>query len=331
MTEPDRPPEPRSSRSRLAVVGGVAAAVGITLLAVGSTSGGVLPRTIVLLVLLGGIAILLTVAVQTVLSGWGVRAPAQDRPERRRAFAVRLVVLGFAMVPVSLLIAVAAGNPTGAADFMIPAAIAIVLAFAVGFFGRFFVPAAVFAALLTLLALAANELVLRHPESFETFVPAVWMLLGSALAAVAAVVGTVQRRRHTLAPARSVHRVIVGAGMVLLIAGSAVSWGTSGASRVPEGRAKGALIVAMHDSEFDPDELTVARGKVARFYLRNSDSEAHTFTIDALALDEYVGPRGDRLVSVEIPADVGARTLALSCAVTGHENMDGTIVVREVR
>jgi hypothetical protein len=43
-------------------------------------------------------------------------------------------------------------------------------------------------------------------------------------------------------------------------------------------------------------------------------------------VDEYIGPRAERLITIRVTAP--ERRYELYCAVTGHEDMTGTIVVR---
>jgi hypothetical protein len=253
--------------------------------------------------------------------------PVQDRGERRRAFFFRLLLLGLAMVLVSLLISVLAGNLSAAKFFAVPVVISVAVAIAVWLSGRFFLGAMILGLLLLFFAFAAFELELQHPESFANFVPALWLALGCAIAFGAAVVALIQRRRRTLRPATPLQRRLVVLGLALLVAGSAVSWFVSGASRVTAARAKGAPVVEMNDNKFLPNALDVRQGERARFYLVNKDSEPHTFTVDDIALDEYIGPLGERLVSFKVPPATRNDTLALTCVVSGHEDMDGTISV----
>ncbi len=253
--------------------------------------------------------------------------PSQDRGERRRSFYLRLLLLGLAVAPLSLAIAVVAGSFEAAAMFIPPTVFAVALAVAVWLSGRFFLGAMILGALLLLFAVASSELELRHPESFGNFVPALWMTVGFAVAASAAALALIQRRRGTLRPATAVQKLLVGLGVALLVAGSAVSWFVSGASRVTAAKAKGAPVVTMDDNEFIPKDFEAQPGEVARFYLVNGDSEPHTFTVDDLALDEYIAPRGQRLVSFEVPSWEAGEELELVCVVSGHEEMDGTIRV----
>jgi hypothetical protein len=252
---------------------------------------------------------------------------SQSRDERRRSWAARLVAIGFGMILAAVLIAVAAGSTTFASNFVVPAGIGLLLAVVVTVFGRFFVPAAIFGAMLVLFAFVSVQLEIRHPESFETFVPALWLAIGALSAFVGAVIGIMQKARSTLRRPSRTQRLALGAGIAVLVLGSAASWSVSGASRVTRGQAKGALIVSMADNRFSPNKLSAPAGESARFYLRNDDDEAHTFTIDDIALDEYIGPRGSRLVSFTVPESMRGETLLLTCAVTGHEDMDGTVDV----
>lgn len=321
--------EQQGKRRSAAAWSAIAGLVLVVLGAVGGSAGGLplaglgLPIGVVLLI------VAFVLALRRRGEATPSTQPAQDRGERRSSFCLRLLLLGLAMVPIALVIAVVSGNLQGAGPVIPTAVIAVGLAVGVWVSGRFFLGTMIIGALLLLMAFASSTLELRHPESFGSFVPALWVTLGYAVAASASAFAFIQRRQRTLRPATTVQKRLVGVGLALLVAGSAVSWFVSGASRVTAAKAKGAPVVTMNDNEFIPKDFEVQPGEVARFYLVNDDSEPHTFTVDDLELDEYIAPRGQRLVSFEVPSSMRDETLALTCVVSGHEDMDGTIRVSD--
>ena len=78
--------------------------------------------------------------------------------------------------------------------------------------------------------------------------------------------------------------------------------------------------------------MRLAEGRAACSSSGTTDSYAHTFTIDDLEIDEYVPPQSDKLITfdIDVPSNsdgAAKRRFVLSCSVTGHEEMVGTVVV----
>jgi plastocyanin len=247
----------------------------------------------------------------------------QSRGERRRAFSVRLLVVGMLLFPLSIAIAGAAGNTPHVLGYLGPAILAALVAVLVVVTGRLFVPTLVVALLMLLLFGLFGIGDLAHPESFADFAPALWRTVGLATAVVAAAIATRQRRSGTLRRATRRERRTVGIGALALIAVTVGAFVFESASRTTIARADGAVVVNTLEDSFDPETIGVRPGR-QRFLIRNDDAYAHTFTIDDLAVDEYVAPRRDRFVTVTFPRN---GRFVLSCAVTGHEDMTGRIVV----
>jgi plastocyanin len=88
----------------------------------------------------------------------------------------------------------------------------------------------------------------------------------------------------------------------------------------------GALVVETSGDEFNPSDLTLEPGR-NQVLVVNRDSYAHTFGSDVLGIDQYVGPRADRLITVEVPDEPGR--YELYCSVTGHEDMTGTVEIKD--
>lgn len=253
------------------------------------------------------------------------RPPKQTRTERRRAFAVRLLVAGLVLFTLSPIVAGATGNGTGAFAFAAPGMIALVVAVLVAVTGRLFVPALVVGVLLFLISSFASLNELGHPESFSDFVPALLRLVGSATAVAAGVGSLVQSRRRTLRPATDRQRTLVRVGAVALLLVPLASFVVTGTARTTIERADGAIVVDTSGDEFTPAALHVEPGRI-RFLVRNDDAYAHTFSVDELEVDEYIGPRSDRFVAITVEA---AGRYDLYCAINGHEGMTGTVVVTQ--
>ena len=250
--------------------------------------------------------------------------PVQGRGERRHAFFVRLLVAGLLLFPASLAIAGAAGNRPHVYGYLGPALVGGLVAVLVLATGRLLVPALVIALLMFLLfglLFAVGDLL--HPESFADFVPTLWRTVGLAVAVLAAAAAMRQRRSGSLQRATPRQRRVVGVGALALVAVSVGAFVFDSVSRKTIARADGAVVVNTLEDSFDPETIVIDGGR-QRFLIRNDDSYAHTFTIDDVAIDEYVAPRRDRFVTVIFPRE---GRYALSCAVTGHENMTGWIDV----
>jgi len=77
---------------------------------------------------------------------------------------------------------------------------------------------------------------------------------------------------------------------------------------------------------FDPDEVVIGAGELVTIVLDNTDSQAHTLTVNEFTLLIRAEP-GERVrlpLSVETPG-----TFQMYCSIPGHRaaGMQGTIVV----
>jgi plastocyanin len=225
------------------------------------------------------------------------------------------------------VVAGVAGNATGAFAAAPFAVAAVLLALVLRLTGRGLVAAIVISALLFLIFLDFGAIHLQHPESFADFVPAVLRLAGAAVAIVGTAVARAQWRRGTFAAQNPRRRRVLVAGAAGLVAVAAISGVLTAAERQKVHAVAGAIVVNLRDDTFSPGRLDVHPGERVRVLARNIDSYSHSFTIDDLDVDEYMGPGAERLITFRIPADAGRRRYVLNCTVTGHENMLGTIRV----
>lgn len=173
---------------------------------------------------------------------------------------------------------------------------------------------------------------LAEPSSFFDFVPGVLVIPGVLLAISCSVAAFVASRRGHLTTTATggeqrgiqIALTVVAALAVL----SGVLTVASVESVDAADRAAADLEVHLSDIEFDEDEYTVAGGSTV--YIRNDDPIHHTFTIEALDVDEKLGPGSKKIV--EIPAEAG--TYILYCKPhtgtpedPGEDDMAATITV----
>lgn len=234
-----------------------------------------------------------------------------------------------ALIPLSLVVAVAAQNVSGVFGAIPPLVLLALIAAIVVRTGRALIAGLVVAVLCVLaylvLDILGGALLLGHPDSFADFVPALMRAAGSVTATAALIVAVRQRSRGYFPPRHRLARRLTMTGAAALAAVAVLSGLLTYPGRARIDAPPGSLAVVTQDDVFDPSELRAEGGDRLRVFIKNVDSYAHTFTIDALAVDVYVGPYADRLVTVSIP-DV-ERTYELYCAVTGHEAMDGALIV----
>jgi plastocyanin len=249
----------------------------------------------------------------------------------RRSFYGRLAVAGFVLIFLSIVVAGVSGNSPAVFSFGPPAVISLLAALVLWVTGRGLIAALVFSAFAVLLFAIGEVLgglpALGHPESFSDLVPALLRAVGSVMAFTGCLVALVQARRKPPAfrsGRRAEKRMVQAAavGFVALTAWSAVGTYTRNANI---DAPPGSLVVETLGDEFDPADLTLEPGR-QQVLIVNRDSYAHTFTVDDLDVDFYVGPRTDRLITFDVPEREGE--YELYCAVTGHEDMVGTVEIK---
>lgn len=257
----------------------------------------------------------------------GIGAPVwfATRPsDAGRGFGARLVVAGFALVPLSVIVGALTGNLSAVA-FFIALLVLIVPVTALSLLTKRFYVGTLIVGLLTLLgSLAAGEFGLGRIDGFSDFAPSLLAVIGAATAVAGSIVALVQRRRDTRRPATPRQRWVVAVVALAVVAISMMSAVASVRGQTSLGSVPGAIVVDMRNDRFDPDRLTVDRGERVKVIAHNLDNYSHTFTIDDFGIDTYVGPRADRLITFTLPR---SGRFVLSCVVSGHEAMLGTVVV----
>ena len=170
---------------------------------------------------------------------------------------------------------------------------------------------------------------LSNPDSFFDFSPSVLLIGGGLLASVGAVVGFVRSRRsseHVVA--KGIERAGIGLIVLALMALVTLSGvlTVTGHETVSAEDKVGVTELMMKKIRFQPDQLEIRAGEVTRVSVKNSDLLGDTFTVDELGIDVTIGPRSE--VLVDLPAlDPG--TFSYTCKVFGHDQMRGTLLVRE--
>ena len=82
----------------------------------------------------------------------------------------------------------------------------------------------------------------------------------------------------------------------------------------------------MKNVKFEPGSLEISGGEKTQVVINNTDLIVHTFTLKKLDMDFVVGPDSEVLIQLpEIPPGLYTYT----CQVTGHEDMEGKLVVTE--
>lgn len=255
----------------------------------------------------------------------------------RRTFYLRATAIALLSVPVgvgallAVLIAFGGGEAATIPVFLVSTSIipqvCLVASAAVWWSRRALLPVVIVAGLMTLLGIYHSIWHgLNHPESFFDFSRSLVIVAGPLAATITGSLSYIERRRGRVGErpsSRAVRSVFaLPAVVVALLATSAGM--TLSASSGEIGSANAAVVVLAQD-RFQPHNLDVETGEVT-FHIINEDSYAHTFTVDDVEIDQYVGPNAERLLTFEVPD--GTERLELYCAVLGHEEMRGALNVR---
>ncbi|HEU4480518.1 MAG TPA: cupredoxin domain-containing protein [Actinomycetota bacterium] len=232
-----------------------------------------------------------------------------NAPSRRaKARWSRLAVMGLVMAAVGPLLMFGAGLIWGldvsedATFFIITAAIALLGAFLVSRSGAWFKIAGVVTALLVAVALFWTAFGLAEPASFFDFVPGLLVMPGAFIAIGASIAAFRAARRgdETVATGDGEQRFmrVVLTAVAVLAAVSGILTFTSKESVAEE---DADTVVTLSDFEFDEASYSFPGGSTV--LVRNDDPFLHTFTIEALDIDEKLTPGSE--VLVEIPSESG--------------------------
>jgi plastocyanin len=158
---------------------------------------------------------------------------------------------------------------------------------------------------------------LVHPESFWDF----WIGWSTAIAAALAVPAAVAVWRQKHDGSTRARTVAIAAGGLIVALG--IVGGVATAAHESDTAQEGDIALVARNVKFEPATVAAEAGELAVF-VENEDSLRHTFSIDALDVDLQIP--GDKSVRVEFTAQPG--TYQFYCAVPGHEDMKGELVVQ---
>lgn len=145
------------------------------------------------------------------------------------------------------------------------------------------------------------------PSSFFDFMSGLLVLPGALLALIGSVRAFLAVRRGDLRAKaegrerKTIRTALAIVGVAALVSGILT---VTGRDTVAD-PSSAAATVLLKDFEFSPTEVSVSGGSVV--LVRNDDPFLHTFTVDALAVDETITPGSERLITV--PAKPGTYIL----------------------
>lgn len=222
---------------------------------------------------------------------------------------------GAALATIGLLIAAAgpvliiAADP-GAAPFVLPFLLLPLIGAGLAWFFRTW--SKVLAVVLGLVLVASTlggpaGAGLAYPGSFFDFVPGVLFAVGGLTAIAGGVLAIAGRRQpRPWVAGREKAGALTVLGIVGIVAVfSAIVTAAGGTTLTPDELAGVDATVTMVDSAFEPADLNLSAGQTAQVALVNDGRIVHTFTSDALGVDQTVVPGDSVLVEVTLPADGG--------------------------
>lgn len=157
---------------------------------------------------------------------------------------------------------------------------------------------------------------LPHPESPVDFLMSAVIPVTISAGIVVAVIGALRRRSWPGA-----RRAVAFGVPAVIVALVAVSVAAATSLEDDVAAAQDAQLVA-EEIEFAPDAFLADAGTVGVF-IDNQDPIRHNFSIEELGVDLEIPASTDR--RVEFQADPG--TYRFFCKITGHEDMEGELVV----
>ena len=224
----------------------------------------------------------------------------------------RLAALGLLMEAIAPLLMLGAALLWGldvggeATFFALPGVAGLIAAFLVYRFGMWAKVVGIVVALLIAMMLFWTAFGLFAPSSFFDFVPGLLVIPG-ALIAIPSCVGAIVagRRGHRTDTAiegerRGVRIVLTALVMLAVLSGALSIFGRSTADE-----SQADTVVTLKNFEFDEASYEFERGSTV--LVRNSDPFVHSFTIEALDIDETLTPGSEKLI--EIPDTPGTYVL----------------------
>jgi hypothetical protein len=219
----------------------------------------------------------------------------------------RLAALGLLLAAIGPLLMLIAGflwdlDDESVPFFLITGVIPLIGALLVWRFGIWAKIAGIVIAVLVALALFWTAFGLFTPNSFFDFAPG-FLVVPGVLIAIVSCVAAIRAARRGDRPAvvtggeqRGI-RIVLGVVIVL----AAVSGVLTFAGKSSVDAADADATVTLQDFEFDQTDYQFEAG--SRVLVRNDDPFQHTFTVEALDIDETLSPGSE--VLVEIPSESG--------------------------
>ncbi len=227
-----------------------------------------------------------------------------------------LVWASVAQIVINLLVTVLSGE-------VIPPLIAVAVLLAVGLYllrGKIKVGAAMLGIVSLLHLITSGPFVvdsLTHPDSFFDFFLG-WAMVVSALVAVIVSVPVFKGRSSASSGLKT---AVMGVAGLMVALGVLSAFSTLTQDDVAA--RSGDVLLTAEDAEFSPNTAEGSSGTVA-VHIDNKDSFRHNFSIDELDIDtEIPASKGVRVTL----GDVSPGSYAFYCAVPGHDDMKGTLVV----
>jgi plastocyanin len=238
-----------------------------------------------------------------------VGAPQAAEAVGHTARWTRLAALGLLMEAIAPLLMLGAALLWGldvggdAAFFAVPGVVGLVAAFLAYRFGTWAKIVGIVVALLIAMMLFWTVFGLFSPRSFFDFVPGLLVIPG-ALIAVASCVGAIVagRRGHRADTAIEGERRTIRIVLTALVVLAALSATLSIFGRSTADESQADTVVTLKDFEFNEASYEFEQGSTV--LVRNNDPFIHSFTIEALDIDETLTPGSEKLI--EIPERPGA-------------------------
>jgi plastocyanin len=229
---------------------------------------------------------------------------SQLQGERQRARWSRLAVLGLLMeaaAPALFLLAVLIWKLDFGEDatfFVIVMAIPLFGALLVWHFGWWASLIGIITAVLPAVGMFWTAFGLAFPGSFFDFVPGFLVIPGALIAIVSLIASLVAGRRGRRGAAatggeKTAIRVVAGLITVLALVSAVLT--LQGRSSVSNASA-GVQTVQMKNFKFEPRAIELEAGEAIR--ITNDDPFFHTFTVEALGIDQSFTPGDVQLVTV---------------------------------
>lgn len=245
--------------------------------------------------------------------------------EVAKAKWTRLASLGLVLAGLAPVLMLLAGLLFGldmAEDlvfFLVVAAIAFVGAFLVWRFGTWSKFVGILAGVLVGMAMFWTAFGLAAPASFFDFVPGILVIPGALIAIGASIAALLAGRKGNFtdrpeAGERRGIQIVLGLVALLALVSGALNLFTRSTASADEAQAT----VAMKDFEFGEESIQVAGG--SKLFVDNGDPFFHTFTVDALDIDEEFVGGASKII--DIPEKPGEYILYCKPHTTDIENPD---------